>query len=76
MYDVWAMIRPWRSKIAVTKSRASEKIGERVVRSITWPISLVATSSRLRTTETRTGSTVAVGVCCSAVLIVRLRSGR
>jgi hypothetical protein len=40
----------------VTKSRASEKIGEREVRSIVIPISLLMASSRLSITETRIGS--------------------
>ncbi len=42
--------------MAVTKSRASEKIGEREVRNMVCPISLLIASRRLPITETLIGS--------------------
>src|SRR4051794_27281902 len=67
MYAVWVTSRSSRSKIAVTKSRASEKIGEREVRSIVWPISRLIASSRFPMTETRMES-VRAAVAMSALL--------
>ena len=56
MYAVWATRRSSLSKMAVTKSRASEKIGEREVRNMVCPISLLIASRRLPITETLIGS--------------------
>ena len=56
MYSVCSSIRPRASYSPVTKSRASFRIGERVVRSSVRPISPVMDFSRRCSTATSIGS--------------------
>ena len=56
-YSVWASVRPSRSKITVTRSPISLKIGERDDRISTVAISREIACTRRCSTEARMGST-------------------